>query len=119
MADILSIATGAFGVAKPFLAALIAIAIFVYVGDRGSRLSLKRNNPCLAAFCIFAFAMGTGFAMWFLVMNQISTLVYGASINASYPLIIMYWAFWLLIGVLVSAKKLVYENAKRSGQYLQ
>lgn len=98
--------------AKPFLAAVILLAALVAVGDRGSKMSLKRNSPCLAALCIFAFALGTGLVAWFLLMKP-SFDFFGATFEPGYPLILMYWAFWLLIGVLVSAKKLVYDTAKR------
>jgi len=104
-----------FGVIKPFLAGIVLIALFVMVGDRGSKAALRRNSPCLAALCIFAFALGTGMASWFLVLKPLFVLA-GAAFNLSYPLIMMYWAFWLLVGVLLSAKKLVYESAKRQGQ---
>ena len=107
--------TSGFEVAQPFLAALIIIALAVLVGDRGSKMALRKNNPCLAALCIFTFALGTGSAVWLLVMKSLSA-IYGAAFSLSYPLILMYWAFWLLVGVLISAKKLIYESAKRQGQ---
>jgi hypothetical protein len=103
-----------FGVAQPFLAAIVLIAMLVLVGDRGSTMALKRNNPCLAALCIFAFALGTGSTAWLLVMKPLFAL-YGAAFTLSYSLVLMYWAFWLLVGVLISAKKLIYESAKRQG----
>jgi hypothetical protein len=109
-----SVANG-FAVGKPFLAAVVLIGLLVVVGDRGSKLALRRNNPCLAALCIFTFALGTGSAAWLLVMSPLFGL-FGAAFNLSYPLILMYWAFWLLVGVLISAKKLVYESTKRQGQ---
>lgn len=103
-----------FGIAKPFLAAVVLIACLVLVGDRGGKLALRRNNPCLAALCIFVFSLGTGLTAWFLVMKPFFALT-GATFTLSYPLILMYWAFWLLVGVLISAKKLIYESAKRQG----
>lgn len=106
-----------FGVAKPFLAAVVVIALFVLVGDRGSKAAIRRNNPCLAALCIFAFALGTGAASWFLVLQPLFVLA-GAAFSLSYPLIMMYWAFWLLAGVLIAAKKLIYEGVRRQGQIL-
>lgn len=109
-----SVAHG-FAVGKPFLAAIVLIALLVVVGDRGSKMALRRNNPCLAALCIFTFALGTGSAAWLLVMSPLFAL-FGATFNLSYPLILMYWAFWMLVGVLISAKKLIYESAKRQGQ---
>ena len=36
-----------FGIAKPFLAAAVLIALLVLVGDRGGRAAIRRNNPCL------------------------------------------------------------------------
>ncbi|MDR3566273.1 MAG: hypothetical protein P4N59_33225 [Negativicutes bacterium] len=104
-----------FAIGKPFLAAVLLIALLVLVGDRGSKMALRRSNPCLAALCIFTFALGTGTAVWLMVMSPIFAL-FGAAFNLSYPLILMYWAFWLLVGVLISAKKLIYESAKRQGQ---
>ncbi|MDR3588085.1 MAG: hypothetical protein P4N41_00300 [Negativicutes bacterium] len=104
-----------FTVVKPFLAAVVLISLLVMVGDRGSKLALRRSNPCLAALCIFAFALGSGSAAWLLIMSPLFGL-FGASFSLSYPLILMYWAFWLLVGVLISAKKLIYESTKRQGQ---
>lgn len=104
-----------YGAAKPFLAAVFLVALLVLVGDRGTQMALKRNNPCLAAICIFVFALGTGFAAWFLVMQPLFAL-FGATFSLSYPLILMYWAFWLLVGGLIAAKKIVYDSAKRQGQ---
>jgi len=98
--------------AKPFLAALAAYAALVAIGDRGSRFSLRRNNPCLAALCIFTFALGSGMTTWFLVMQPVFAMA-GAAFALSYPLILMYWSFWLLVGVLISAKKLIYDNPRR------
>jgi len=94
---------------------VVLIALLVMVGDRGSKVALRRNNPCLAALCIFAFALGTGSASWLLVLSPLFAL-FGTTFSLSYPLILMYWAFWLLVGVLISAKKLIYESAKRQGQ---
>lgn len=104
-----------FEVVKPFLAAIIVIALLVLVGDRGGKAAIRRNSPCLAALCIFTFALGTGMASWFLVLKPLFVFA-GASFALSYPLVMMYWAFWLLVGVLISAKKLIYENIKRQGQ---
>ncbi len=109
-----SLLTG-FGVAKPFLAAIVVIALLVLVGDRGGKAAIRRNNPCLAALCIFTFALGTGMASWFLVLQPLFVLS-GATFALSYSLVMMYWAFWLLVGVLISAKKLIYESAKRQSQ---
>ena len=102
-------------VAKPFLAAVVLIAALVGIGDMGSKMSLKRNSPCLAALCVFTFALGTGMAVWLLVMKPLFAL-YGAAFTLSYPLIMMYWAFWLLTGVIVSAKKLIYDAHRRNQQ---
>lgn len=115
MEALLTKVTSGFMVAKPFLAAVVLIAVLVGVGDRGSKMSLKRNSPCLAALCIFTFALGTGMATWFLLMKPLFAL-YGAAFTLSYPLILMFWAFWLLVGVLVSAKKLVYDSYRRNQQ---
>ncbi|HMM21980.1 MAG TPA: hypothetical protein PKA10_14770 [Selenomonadales bacterium] len=104
-----------YGVAKPFLAAILLVGLLVLVGDRGTRIALRRNNPCLATLCIFIFSLGTGFVTWFLVMQPLFAL-FGATFALSYPLVMMYWAFWLLVGVLISAKKLIYESGKRQGQ---
>lgn len=101
-------------VIKPFLAAIILVALLVGVGDRGTQMALRRNNPCLAALCIFVFSLGTGLAVWFLVMQPLFVL-YGGTFALSYPLGLMFWAFWLLVGVILSAKKLIYENVKRQG----
>lgn len=100
--------------AKPFIAALLLAAFLVLVGDRGSTASLRRNSPCLAVLCIFAFTMGMGLVAWFLVLAPLFGALTGA-FALTYPLILMYWAFWLLVGVLVAAKKLVYDNARRRG----
>ena len=102
--------------AQPFLAAIALLVVLLVIGDRGSKVSLKRNNPCLAALCIFVFALGTGQTIWFLVMRPIFAFL-GATFALSYPLIMMYWAFWLLIGVLIAAKKLVYDTRRRQ-EYL-
>lgn len=104
-----------FAVVKPFLGAAVLIALLVLVGDRGGKAAIRRNNPCLAVLCIFTFALGTGMTSWFLVLKPLFTLA-GAAFTLSYPLVMMYWAFWLLVGVLISIKKLVYENAKRQAQ---
>lgn len=104
--------TGVFLVAKPFLAAVVLIALLVGIGDRGSKSALRRSSPCLAAFCIFTFALGSGMTAWFLVLKPLFAL-YGAPFALSYSLILMYWSFWLLVGVLVAAKKLVYDAARR------
>jgi len=104
-----------FEVVKPFLAAIVVIAMMVLVGDRGSKAAIRRNNPCLAALCIFTFALGTGMASWFLVLKPLFVFA-GATFALSYSLVMMYWAFWLLVGVLISAKKLIYESVKRQGQ---
>lgn len=103
-------------VAQPFLAAIALLVVLLVIGDRGSKVSLRRNNPCLAALCIFVFALGAGQTIWFLVMKPIFAIM-GTTFALSYPLIMMYWAFWLLIGVLVAAKKLVYDTRRRQ-EYL-
>jgi hypothetical protein len=109
-----SVASG-FLVAKPFLAAIVLISLLVFIGDRGGKIALRRNNQCLAALCIFLFALGTGTTAWLLVMQPLFAL-YGVAFTLSYPLILMYWAFWLLVGVLISAKKMFYDSPKRQGQ---
>lgn len=112
MQELLSSATNGLMVAKPFLAALVIIAALTLVGDRGSKLSLNRNNPCLATICIFIFALGTGLTSWFLMLKPLFTL-FNATFALSYSLILMYWSFWLLVAVLVSAKKLIYDEYRR------
>lgn len=102
--------------AQPFLAAIALLLVLLVIGDRGSKVSLKRNNPCMAALCIFLFALGTGQTIWFLLMKPIFA-IFGATFALSYPLIMMYWAFWLFIGVLITAKKLVYDTRRRQ-EYL-
>lgn len=97
---------------KSYLVALILAALLVLVGDRGSAASLRRNSPCLAVLCIFAFTMGMGLVAWFLVLTPLLAVA-GENFNLTYPLLLMYWAFWLLVGVLVAAKKLVYDSARR------
>lgn len=112
---LLDTAAKGFMVAKPFLAAIVLLASLVFIGDRGSKLSLSRNSPCLAALCIFAFAIGTGLTTWYLLLTPILALS-GVTFALSYPLITMYWAFWLLMGVLITAKKLVYDGYRRQSQ---
>lgn len=102
-------------VAQPFLAAAVLIAALVLVGDRGSKMALRRDNQCLAALCIFTFALGTGITSWFLVLKPMFAL-FGANFALSYPLIMMYSAFWMLAGVLLSAKMIVWDNARRQGK---
>lgn len=109
-----NVVSSGFEVGKPFLTAVVLIALLVVIGDRGAKLALGRNNSCLAALCIFTFALGTGTVVWLQIMNPLFML-YNATFTLSYSLIMMYWAFWLLVGVLISAKKLVYENSKRHG----
>lgn len=108
-------AISGFEVAKPFLAALVLVVGLVLIGDRGSRSALKRNNQCLAALCVFVFALGSGMATWFLIMQPLF-LQYGAAFTISYPLVLMYWAFWLLVGVLISAKMMLWDSVRRQGQ---
>ncbi len=105
-------ATNTFMTVKPFLAATVIIAALVMIGDRGSRFSLQRNSPCMAALCIFAFAIGTGLTTWYLLLAPIFALS-GVDFAITYPLVMMYWASWLLMGVLISAKKLVYDGYRR------
>ncbi len=112
MQAMLASVTNGFMVAKPFLGALVLFALLVLIGDRGSKISLKRNSPCLAALCIFTFALGAGMTAWYLVMKPLFAL-FGAAFTLSYSLILMYWAFWLLVGVLISAKALVYDASRR------
>ena len=102
-------------VAQPFLAAVVLIAALVLIGDRGSKMALRRDNQCLAALCIFTFALGTGMTSWFLLLKPLFSL-FGATFALSYPLIMMYWAFWMLAGVLLSAKMIVWDNARRQGK---
>jgi len=111
-----NVISSGFDAGKPFLTAVVLIALLVLVGDRGGKLALGRNNACLAALCIFTFALGTGTVVWLQIMNPLFKL-YNATFNLSYSLIIMYWAFWLLVGVLISTKKLIYESSKRHGNY--
>lgn len=101
-----------FLVAQPFLMAAVLIAALVLVGDRGSKMALRRESQCLAALCIFTFALGTGMTSWFLILKPMFNL-FGAAFALSYPLIMMYWAFWMLAGVLLSAKMIVWDNSKR------
>jgi glucan phosphoethanolaminetransferase (alkaline phosphatase superfamily) len=101
-----------FVMAQPFLAAAVLIALLVLVGDRGSKMALRRENQCLAALCIFTFSLGTGMTSWFLVLKPMFSL-FGTTFALSYPLIMMYWAFWMLAGVLLSAKMIVWDNARR------
>lgn len=116
MQELFSSATNGLMVAKPFLAAIVIIAALALVGDRGSKLSLNRNSPCLATICIFVFALGTGLTSWFLMLKPLFTL-FDATFALSYSLILMYWSFWLLVAVLVSTKKLLYdEHQRRSGK---
>lgn len=103
-------------VCQPFLTATALLLGLLVIGDRGSKAALKRNNPCMAALCIFVFALGAGQTIWLLVIEPIFALL-GATFALSYPLIIMYWAFWLLIGVLIATKKLVYDTRRRQ-EYL-
>ncbi|MCX7781610.1 MAG: hypothetical protein N2491_12015 [Negativicutes bacterium] len=104
-----------FIMAQPFLAAIVLIALLVLVGDRGSKMALRRDNQCLAALCIFTFALGTGMTSWFLVLKPLFSL-FGAAFALSYPLIMMYWAFWMLAGVLLSAKMIAWDNVRRHGK---
>ena len=106
--------SGGFMAVKPYAAALILAALLVLVGDRGSAASLRRNSPCLAALCMFAFTMGMGLVTWFLVLTPLLAAT-GGTFTVTYPLLLMYWAFWLLVGVLVAAKKLVYDSARQRG----
>lgn len=106
--------SGGFLAVKPYVAALVLAALLVLVGDRGSTASLRRNSPCLAALCIFAFTMGMGLVAWFLVLTPLLAAT-GGVFSLTYPLLLMYWAFWLLVGVLVAAKKLVYDSARHRG----
>ncbi|VBB05954.1 Hypothetical protein LUCI_1165 [Lucifera butyrica] len=101
--------------AKPFLGAIILIAALVFIGDKGSKISLNRNSPCLAALCIFTFALGSGLTAWFLLMKPAFAL-FGVTFALTYPLVSMYWSFWLLASVLVAAKKLVYDSVRRPRQ---
>ena len=105
---LLSNAANYFVVAKPFLAAVVLLVSLVLVGDKGSKFSLNRNSPCLAALCIFAFAIGTGLTTWFFLLAPLFALA-GINVTLTYPMITMYGAFWLLIGVLISVKKLIYD----------
>lgn len=108
-------ATNTFMAAVPYLSAIVLIAALVMVGDRGSKFSLQRNNPCLAALCIFAFAIGTGLTTWYLLLNPLLALA-GTSFTLSYPIATMYWAAWLLLGVVIAAKKLIYDGYRRQQQ---
>lgn len=112
---LLSNAANYFVVAKPFLAAVVLLVSLVLVGDKGSKVSLNRNSPCLAALCIFAFAIGTGLTTWFFLLAPLLALT-GINFTLTYPMITMYGAFWLLIGVLISAKKLIYDAHRRQHQ---
>lgn len=101
--------------AQPFLAAAVLIGLLVLLGDHGSKLALKRDSQCLASLCIFTFALGTGMTSWFLVLKPLFSL-FGMTFGLSYPLIMMYWAFWMLAGVILSVKMLVWDNSRRQGK---
>jgi len=112
---LLTNAANYFVVAKPFLAAVVLLVSLVLVGDKGSKVSLNLNSPCLAALCIFAFAIGTGLTTWFFLLAPLLALT-GINFTLTYPMITMYGAFWLLMGVLISAKKLIYDAHRRQHQ---
>lgn len=114
MPELLSSVTNGLLLAKPFAAALAIIAALTIIGDRGSKLSLDRNSPCLATICIFTFALGTGLTTWLLLLKPLLNL-FGVTIPLSYSLMLMYGAFWLLVGVMIATKKLVYDEYRRHG----
>ena len=98
--------------AAPYAAALVLLAGLVLVGDRGSRLALKRNSPSLAALCIFSFAIGSCLITWHLLVSPILSFS-GLALSVAYPAVIMYWAAWLLTGVLIAAKRIVYDGRRQ------
>ena len=115
MSEVLSSLGAGYFVAQPFLAAAVLIGLLVLLGDHGSKLALKRDSQCLASLCIFTFALGTGMTSWFLVLKPLFSL-FGMTFGLSYPLIMMYWAFWMLAGVILSVKMLVWDNSRRQGK---
>lgn len=115
VAEFLASAKTGYLVAQPFLAATLLIAALVLIGDRGSKMALRRDNQCLAALCIFVFALGTGITSWFLVLGPLFALL-GTSFTAGYPMVMMYAAFWMMAGVLLSARRIVWENIRRQGK---
>ena len=105
-----------FDMVSPFLAAVVIIALLTAVGDRGARAAMRRNSPCLAALCIFLFAMGSGLSAWFLGLMP-GLYLFGAAGLPEYPLLMMYWGFWLAAGLMLAAKRIIYD--RRPGRFLE